>query len=404
MLPQSAPAADAGPVAAPADRVASLTGLRGIAALLVVGTHAAFATGKLPHGYLGTVYARLDIGVAIFFVLSGFLLFRPWVRAAATGMPGPSVDRYARRRARRILPAYLVTVLLAYLVFALWTVEETPGQSWAGLARHLTLTQIYTGDYLFTYLHHGLSQTWSLAVEVSFYVALPLLAYLLWVVWCRRTWRPVRLLGGLVAMAAVSPVWLTVVHTTEWLPNSAGMWLPAHLDWFAGGMALATLQRMGVRCRAAVAIPLAILLFLVVSTPVAGEMTMGPMPLWAPLMKNLLYACIATLAVAPLALGAPARTGGWYRRALSCRPVAWLGEVSYELFLLHVLVMAVLIHALDWPLFGGSLAGLFALTLLFAVPSAWALNRLTWRPADNSPDLRCFGTSAGENPVETQRY
>ena len=66
-------------------RVPALTGMRAVAALLVVGTHAAFATGKLTHGYLGAIYARLEIGVAIFFVLSGFLLFRPWVLAAASG-------------------------------------------------------------------------------------------------------------------------------------------------------------------------------------------------------------------------------------------------------------------------------------------------------------------------------
>ncbi|KUI30124.1 acyltransferase [Mycobacterium sp. IS-1742] len=382
------------------DRVASLTGLRAVAALLVVGTHAAFATGSLSQGFVGAVYARLEVGVAIFFVLSGFLLFRPWVRAAAEGTPTPSITRYARRRARRIMPAYLATVLLAYVVFALWPVEDTPGQSWAGLARHLTLTQIYTDDYLLAYLHHGLSQTWSLAVEVSFYAALPMSAYLLFAVWCRRQWRPARLLGGLAAVAAAGPVWLTVAHTTDWLPNSAAMWLPAHLHWFAGGMALAILQCMGVRCRAAVAVPTAVLLFLLVSTPVAGAITMGPVPVWAPLIKSLLYAAVATLVVAPLALG----DGGEYRRVLSSRPAVWLGEVSYELFLVHVLVMAVLIHALDWPLFAGSPAGLFALTLLFAVPSAWALNRLTWRPIEDSPVRRCFTAAASENPLETQRY
>ena len=63
--------------------------MRAVAALLVVGTHAAFATGKLTHGYVGAIYARLEIGVAIFFVLSGFLLFRPWVLAAAAGGSPP---------------------------------------------------------------------------------------------------------------------------------------------------------------------------------------------------------------------------------------------------------------------------------------------------------------------------
>jgi peptidoglycan/LPS O-acetylase OafA/YrhL len=86
-------------------RVPTLTGLRAVAALLVVGTHAAFATGKLSHGYLGSIYAHLDVGVAIFFVLTGFLLFRPWVRAAARRSAPPDLIRYARRRVRRILPA-----------------------------------------------------------------------------------------------------------------------------------------------------------------------------------------------------------------------------------------------------------------------------------------------------------
>ena len=50
-----------------------------------MATHAAYTTGKYTHGYLGLVYSRMEIGVPIFFVLSGFLLFGPWVKATATG-------------------------------------------------------------------------------------------------------------------------------------------------------------------------------------------------------------------------------------------------------------------------------------------------------------------------------
>jgi len=357
-------------------RVASLTGLRAVAALLVVGTHAAFATGKLTHGYVGVMAARLEIGVAIFFALSGFLLFRPWVTAAAAGSQSPSAADYSRRRVRRIMPAYVATVLLAYAVYSVYSTGPNPGQSWAGLLRHLTLTQIYTDNYLFTYLHRGLSQTWSLAVEVAFYAVLPLLAYLLLVVLCGDRWRPARLLAGLGGLAAVSLVWQVVLNTTDWLPNSAGMWLPAHLASFAGGMALAVLAETGVRCPARVAVPIALGAFLVVSSPLAGAVTMGPVRVWEPLTKTVLYAVIAALAVAPAALG----DSGLVDRVLASRPMVWLGEISYEIFLLHVLVMAVVLgEVLRWPLFTGSLTGLFVTTLAVTVPLAWLLRRLTAR-------------------------
>src|SRR3954469_5255373 len=93
------------------DRVSSLTGVRAVAATLVVATHAAYTTGKYTHGYIGLLYSRMEIGVPMFFVLSGFLLFRPWVQAAVNGRPAPSVRRYAWHRFRRIMPPYVVTVL-----------------------------------------------------------------------------------------------------------------------------------------------------------------------------------------------------------------------------------------------------------------------------------------------------
>ncbi|MGE2717475.1 acyltransferase family protein [Mycolicibacterium litorale] len=357
-----------------AERVASLTGIRAVAALLVVLTHAAYTTGKYPQGFAGLVYSRMEIGVPIFFVLSGFLLFRPWVRAAARGGPRPSVRRYAWHRVRRIMPAYVVTVLAAYLVYHFRTAGPNPGHTWEGLFRNLTLTQIYTDSYLYSFLHQGLTQMWSLAVEAAFYVVLPALAYVLLVVLCRRAWRPGVLLAGLAAFAAVSPLWLWLVHSVDWLPDGARLWLPTYLVWFIGGMLLAVLQAMQVRVYALAAIPLAVVCYLIASTPIAGEPTTSPAELREALAKTAFYAVIATLTVAPLALG----NRGLYARFMASRPMVFLGEISYEIFLIHLITMeVVMVEILRYPIYTGSIVWLFVGTMVVTIPLAWLLHRFT---------------------------
>jgi peptidoglycan/LPS O-acetylase OafA/YrhL len=357
-----------------AERVASLTGIRAIAALLVMATHAAYTTGKYPQGYVGLVYSRMEIGVPIFFVLSGFLLFRPWVDAAASGGPPPSVRRYAWHRVRRIMPAYVVTVLVAYALYHFRMAGPNPGHTPMGLLRNLTLTQIYTDYYLFTFLHQGLTQMWSLAVEVAFYVALPLLAFLLLVVLCRRRWRPALLMTALVALAFVTPAWLILVHTTDWLPDGSKLWLPSYLAWFVGGMMLAVLQPMAVRAYALACIPLALVCYFIASTPIAGEPTTSPNALREALFKATFYAVIATLAVAPLALG----DRGLYARFLASRPMVFLGEISYEIFLIHLVTMElVMVEILRWRIYTGNVAVVFLATLVVTVPLAWLLHRFT---------------------------
>ena len=356
------------------DRVASLTGIRAVAALLVVLTHAAYTTGRYPQGYVGLVYSRMEIGVPIFFVLSGFLLFSPWVRAAAGGQAPPSVRRYAWHRVRRIMPAYVVTVVAAYLVYHFRTAGPNPGHTWEGLFRNLTLTQIYTDDYLYSFLHQGMTQMWSLAVEVAFYVVLPVLAYLLLVVLCRRRWRPRLLLSGLVVLALISPAWLALVHSVDWLPDGARLWLPGYLAWFVGGMALAVLQPMGVRGYALVCVPLAVVSYFIASTPIAGEPTTSPAELRDAVVKTAFYAVIATLVVAPLALG----NSGLYARLLASRPMVFLGEISYEIFLIHLVLMElVMVEILRYPIYTGSVWWLFAITMLVTIPLAWLLHRFT---------------------------
>jgi peptidoglycan/LPS O-acetylase OafA/YrhL len=356
------------------DRVASLTGVRAVAAILVVATHAAYTTGKYIQGYFGLVSARMEIGVPIFFVLSGFLLFRPWVKSLATGSAEPSLRRYAWHRFRRIMPAYVVTVLIAYAIYHFRHAGPNPGHTWFGLFRNLTLTQIYTFNYLRGYLHQGLTQMWSLAVEATFYVLLPLLAYLLLVVLCGRQWRPKLLLFGIATLALISPVWLVGVHLTTSIPNGARLWLPTYLIWFLAGMSLTVLQRMGVRCYAFVALPLAFVCYIIASTPIAGDPTTSPLGLSQALYKAVFYAAIAGLAVAPLALG----DQGWYSGFLASRPMVWLGEISYEIFLVHLITMEfAMVYIVQDHVYTGSMPGLFAATMVLTIPPAWLLHRFT---------------------------
>lgn len=357
------------------DRVPSLTGVRALAAILVVATHAAYTTGKYTHGYAGLVFSRMEIGVPIFFVLSGFLLFGPWVKATVAGAEPPSLSRYAWHRVRRIMPAYAVTVLGAFALYHFREAGPNPGHTWAGLLRNLTMTQIYTDNYMFSHLHQGLTQMWSLAVEVAFYVALPFLAYLLLTVLCGRRWRPVLLLTGLAVLALISPAWMVLVHTTNFLPDGARLWLPGYLAWFIGGMMLAVLVHVErARCYGFVAVPLALVCFFVVSTPIAGEPTTSPRALTEALVKTGFYAVIAVLVVAPPALG----DGGWYTRLLGTRPMVWLGEISYEIFLVHLVVMEIaMVEVLHWRVYTGSMPVLLIVTMVMTIPVAWVLHRFT---------------------------
>ena len=94
------------------------------------------------------------------------------------------------------------------------------------------------------------------------------------------------------------------MHSTNFLPDGARLWLPGYLAWFVGGMMLAVLVHVErARCYGFVAVPMAVVCFFVVSTPIAGEPTTSPRALTEALVKTGFYAVIAVLIVAPPALG-----------------------------------------------------------------------------------------------------
>jgi len=351
-----------------------LTGMRALAAFAVLATHSAYWTGHY-RGEGALLWARMDFGVALFFTLSGFLLFRGWVVAAAQQRnPQPTRD-YFRKRAVRILPAYWLTVLVAFAF-----VPSDTGEGWASFLRTITFTQVYGGDFQ----HRGLTQMWSLCAEVAFYCLLPLLAWLSIKVCCRSRWRPGLLLICAAGFGLITPAWYVV--TREWvvLDFSSIFWLPGFADWFAIGMALAVLavQRehtssQTTLTRALSLAPgacwlMAAALLAIAATPAAGEATLIPLPLFDALTKNLLYTAASGLMIAPLVLGASGSSSvGWLR----WHPMAWLGDISYEIFLVHLIVIEGVLFVLGYDTFTGSVAYVLILTTLVSIVVAWGLRR-----------------------------
>ncbi|PHV67052.1 acyltransferase family protein [Williamsia muralis] len=357
------------PRTAPVGRVDSLTGIRSLAALLVCATHAAFWTGKYTDNVEGWFFARLEVGVAIFFVLSGYLLFTPWVTALRKSGAAPDVGRYFWHRARRILPAYWLTVLGVYLVFVWKEDNSTLGHGTEGLVRNLTLTQTYG----FGYLHSGLTHMWSLATEVVFYLLLPAFG---WVIsrLCGGRWCPGVMIGAVIVLMLVSPAWAVATHHIDGLDVTARLWAPAFLIWFAGGMLLAILGQLMRNWHPLLSVLVAVLAFQLSCTSLAGEPTITPNSLSATIVKSVLYLVIAVGLIAPLAIGS---RDHWWSRAMSRPAVVWFGEISYEFFLVHLIVLELVMDMLGYPIFSGSVVGVFIVTVVLATPVAWALHQVT---------------------------
>ena len=142
-----------------------------------------------------------------------------------------------------------------------------------------------------------------------------------------------------------------------------------------------------------VAGPLAVISFLIVSTPSAGDVNPTHVTLWQPLVKAGLYAVIAFAVMAPLVLDG----NNGYARLLGKAPMVWLGEISYEIFLVHVIVMEVaMASVLRWPVFSGSMPVLFVVTLVMTVPLAWLLHRWTG-PAPDSAQPSTIGLAVKDS-------
>jgi peptidoglycan/LPS O-acetylase OafA/YrhL len=359
--------------------------LRAIAALSVLVTHAALLSGANTGAWYGKITARLDVGVTIFFLISGFLLYRPFVAARLEGRPRPRIADYLRRRALRIFPAYW----LALTVLAIY-----PGlpQMWEG---HSWAFYLLVQNYDSTWLLGGLTQTWSLAIELSFYAALPLIVLLMERVGGDRRARIRSEIVLLVALYAGSIVFRTIVKANEGeIPASVlNATLAGTIDWFALGMALALASvvvagmerppapvRLVERAPSACwAMALGLLLLAAYGIGLTGAFPQDySASQW--LGQHLLYGGVALFLLLPAVFGDA--LGGFPRAVLRNPALAWLGLVSYGVFLWHVPIVNELgTSRAEEELWGeqfrflGLTLATFAITLACAAASYYLLER-----------------------------
>jgi peptidoglycan/LPS O-acetylase OafA/YrhL len=341
-------------------RLPGIEGLRALAASCIVVYHTWVLGSPDGAADLGpvsrTVFPHLTLGVTLFFALSGFLLYRPFAGALLRGHERPSFAIYLWNRALRIIPAYWVILLIASLALRAVFVRETPFDlDTAGFLQHprmltanLVLAQNYHPATYFT----GIGPAWSLAIEVVFYLALPLLVLMTWALARHASSRA----GRRVAAFCPSVVMLVIglsgkaaatylvrpqggVGWVGWIGNwnsvlERSFWAQADLfafglavaviriDWEDGILRLPSWSRKGVGAVAA--------LITLATVKLAGDGRIGPHR-YATIMA---FACGLFLAIIVLP---PARGGRqpFLIRALRSRVLIAVGLASYSLFLWH---------------------------------------------------------------------
>ncbi|MGB3698764.1 MAG: acyltransferase [Gordonia sp. (in: high G+C Gram-positive bacteria)] len=341
-----------------------LEGLRAVASLGVLTTHVAFQTRATQWPVVGEILGRLDLAVALFFALSGFLLWRPYATAARERAAGrPDVVRYLRHRFVRIWPAYALVVIAVFLLL-----PQARGASATVWLANLTLTQVFVP----LTLAPGLTQMWSLSVEVAFYLLLPVIGIALF----RLRGPRARLRIPIVVAVAIGSLGWTWITRLLSLPGGveARNWVPGYLPWFAVGLVLAetvaalaagTVDGRSPAVRIARNRPLMLAVFVaayaLACTPLAGPVGLGDMTHLSYVAKMVLGAVAALAVLAPLVLGE-----GRFA-FLDSTVMNALGRWSYGIFIWHLAVLSIVFGLFGIPMFAGHFVEVWALTVILTV-------------------------------------
>ncbi len=371
--------------------------LRALAALSILMVHAAIFAGS-SESWFWPLVAHLDIGVPFFFLLSGFLLYRPMLAARVLGAPATRLRTYAKRRFLRIAPAYWVALTVLTLIVGLNGVFTGNWWVYYGL---LSNYPVYTPsadcqDPLTRAFSCGIAPTWSLAIEVLFYLVLPFFA--LGMAWLTRWLRRVPWLAvELAVLAFFSGFSVAIQNGTGSGHPDLYSWLffspLGRAWWFAVGMGLAAvsvwIQERDREPRAVgwisefpwVPWVLAILLYLGAALFILepGPSLAGPVgdrSLY--LFQYVLVGVIAGLVLLPAIFSGDG--DGIPQRVLAHPTLSWLGLVSYGIFLWHFPIILELTSrgVPDWwpEMAFPILVGLtLAITLVCAALSYYLLER-----------------------------
>lgn len=335
-----------------------IDGYRALAALAVVTYHVARggprttgergdAAGYVRPEQLGAhIIDNLgNYGVAVFFLLSGFVIFRPFAQASIEDEQRPAVGPYLIRRALRIFPAYWIALIG-------WALITHSDQRVGGtIFGKLLLTDTYDSKVVFLV---GLGVSWTLTIELAFYLFVPLYAIVVARIASsrrgsdRRHRLDVHLIGLAVLYVSASAYRITLDHWSGARRNMT-LWLPNFFDWFALGMLLALLSvwvKGGGRLPAAFAefarrtsacVGCAALCFAMVVILKGDQLafhrneTIGQMS-WRSLFQGL----SAFFLILPAILGHPDQS---MMRTLRRPTMLFLGSISYGIYLWHFLVL-----------------------------------------------------------------
>lgn len=314
-------------------RLAEITGMRGLAALLVVGFHAvAFYASQgpgWPPGWLATILSFGWIGVDFFFVLSGFLLSLPLIRNPRQSREPGFWRNYLAKRWLRIALPYYASILLALALAGNLGYLQT---GWTDVLAHAFYVHNFTQASYFSIV----GVYWTLAVEFQFYLLLPFFV----IPFTTRHWK-----GAVVASFVMSMAWLGFIFAPGEVVRTT--WLAGNLLGFIGHFALGIALARVYTERPRLSLPSG----LVGATGAVGfvfiplMISQGPHAWhWVPDLGTTMLVRNTVAVGCGLVLLAALQAGSVLQRTFSSRPAVALGEMSYSIYLVHIPILELLIH------------------------------------------------------------